>query len=156
MRLEIWHVGKTKNNWILEGETEYLKRCRRFTTIEEIIIPGAKSKSAASAKKAESERILMRVQRSPKIYTILLDERGKMRSSVEFAKHLENTFMHRGASLRFITGGPFGVSENVRQACDEMVSLSPMVFTHEMVRVVLMEQIYRAFTILRCESYHHV
>ncbi len=156
MRLEIWHVGKTKNNWIHEGETEYFKKCRRFTTIEEIIIPGAKSKSSVSAKKDESERILTRLERAPKIYTFLLDERGKMRSSVQFAKHLESTFMHRGASLRFITGGPFGVSDQVRNACDEMISLSPMVFTHEMVRVILLEQIYRAFTILRGESYHHV
>ena len=156
MRLEIWHVGKTKNNWILEGETQYLKKCRRFSAIEESVIPGTKSKSAAIAKKEESERILARLQRAPKIYTILLDERGKMRSSVEFAKHLENTFMHRGASLRFITGGPFGVSEKVRQACDEIISLSPMVFTHEMVRLILLEQIYRAFTILRGESYHHI
>jgi len=156
MRLEIWHVGKTKNKWIHEGESQYLQRCRRFTTIEEIMLPAAKSKSATAARKEESESILARLQRAPKMYTMLLDERGKMRSSVEFARHLENTFMHRGSSLRFITGGPFGVDEKVRQACDEIISLSSMVFTHEMVRVILLEQVYRAFTILRGESYHHI
>jgi 23S rRNA (pseudouridine1915-N3)-methyltransferase len=155
MRLEIWFVGKTKTKWIQEGENQYLQKCRRFTAIEEIIIPDAKSKTAAISTKEESERILTRLRRAPRIYTLLLDERGKMRSSVEFARHMENTFMHRGAALRFITGGPYGVSETVRQACDEVISLSPMVYTHELVRVILMEQIYRAFTILRGESYHH-
>jgi 23S rRNA (pseudouridine1915-N3)-methyltransferase len=156
MRLEIWYVGKTKNKWIQEGENHYLKKCRRFTKVEEIVIPGAKSSSSAIVKKEESERIMKRLQRAPKIYTILLDERGKMRSSVDFAHNLENIFMHRGASLRLITGGPFGVGEDVRHACDEVLSVSKMVFTHEMIRVILMEQIYRAFTILRGESYHHI
>jgi len=155
MHLEVWHVGKTKNKWIQEGEKHFRHKCRRFTSIEEILIPSTKSKSSLAAKNEESGRIVARIQRAPKIYTILLDERGKMRSSIEFARHLEHTFMHRGASLRFITGGPFGVDENVRQACDEVISLSPMVFTHEMVRIILLEQIYRAFTILRGESYHH-
>ncbi len=156
MRLEIWIVGKTKTKWIHEGEIEFTKRCRRFTSIEEIVIPGGKSKTATISKIEESDRILDRLKRSPKVYTILLDERGKLRSSVDFSRHLENTLMHRGASLRFITGGPFGVNEHVRQACDEVISLSPMVFTHELVRVILLEQIYRAFTILRGESYHHI
>jgi len=156
MLLEILHVGKTKNRWIREGETHYIQKCRRFSSIEEIIITGTKSKSPSVAKKEESERILKQLQRGPKIYTLLLDERGKTRSSVVFARHLEKTLMHRGASLRFITGGPYGVSEGVRDACDEVISLSPMVFTHEMVRVILLEQIYRAFTILRGESYHHI
>jgi 23S rRNA (pseudouridine1915-N3)-methyltransferase len=156
MRLEIWYVGKTKNNWILEGEKQYLKKCRRFVTIEEIIISGEKSNSPVLAKKEESDRIITRLKKAPKMYTILLDERGKMRSSVDFAKHLDSTFMHRGAAMRFITGGPFGVSDQVRQSCDEVISISKMVFTHEMIRVILLEQIYRAFTILRGESYHHI
>lgn len=156
MRIEVCHVGRTKSKWLMEGEQFYLKKCRRYGKVEVKYLPAGKHNNPVQSQLQEAKTIEDHINKGQSMYTILLDERGRLRTSVEFAKHIDNIAMHRGGSIRFITGGPYGVSDEIRDRCDEMISLSAMVFTHEMVRTIFMEQLYRAFTILRGESYHHV
>lgn len=156
MRLEVWHVGKTKESWADKGITAYTRKISRYAAISEIIIKEERSKTPSVVRQKESERILTKLQQSQGMHTILLDERGKLMNSIEFSGMLEHCFMHRGPSVRFISGGPFGVTEEVRKEADALLALSPMVFPHDLVRLILLEQLYRAFTILRGESYHHI
>ena len=156
MRIEVCHIGKTKEKWLSSGEEFYLKKCKRYYPVKTKVINVTRETAPERAKTKEAEKIISYLQTAPKHYNILLDERGKMHDSIAFARHLEKLAMHQGGAIRFITGGPFGVTDQVRASVHEMVSFSPMVFTHEMVRVLLLEQLYRAMTILRGESHHHI
>ena len=156
MKIEICHVGATREKWIRQGEEVYIKKCKRFTPINVKHIKSSKATDANRARLEDSGNILEYLAKSPKAFNILLDERGDSYDSPGFAKFVDNKLMHFGGSLRFITGGPFGVTVELRASCDAVISLSKMVFTHEMIRVILLEQLYRAFSILRGESYHHV
>ena len=155
MRIEICHTGKTREPWIQNGEDYFLKKTRRFTKIGMHYISGSRASEPERAKREDSQAVLKYLEKAPKQYNILLDERGKLRDSIAFARHLEHIAMHKGGAIRFISGGPYGVTKDVVKACDESISISPMVFTHELIRLILLEQVYRAFTILRGESYHH-
>ncbi len=156
MRIEVCHVGVTKEKWIRNGEDFYISKCKRFTKIQTKIVKTNRVSDPARAREEDARNLLEYLSQAPKAYNVLLDERGKTFDSPAFAKFIDHKLMHFGGSLRFITGGPFGVTDQFRDACDAMLALSPMVLTHEMVRVVLLEQLYRAFTILRGESYHHI
>ena len=128
MRIEICHVGKTREAWVKSGEEYFVKKCKRFSGIRTQIIRGSRSPTASMATQQDSAAILDFLKKNPREYNILLDERGTMRDSIEFARHLEHISMHKGGAIRFITGGPFGVTGEVREACDELMSISPMVF----------------------------
>jgi len=156
MRIEVCHVGATKEKWIRNGEDFYISKCKRFTKIQTKIVRSTRVSDPARAREEDARNLLDYIKQAPKAFNVLLDERGKALDSPAFARFIEHKLMHFGGSVRFITGGPFGVSDEFRDASDEMLALSSMVFTHEMVRVVLLEQLYRAFTILRGESYHHI
>ena len=116
-------------------------------------LKNAASLSKEQVKEKEGESILGNI--GPRDSVILLDERGKEYTSIEFAKEIERMMVSGGKNIVFVTGGAFGFSDAVYARCDGKVSLSKMTFTHQMVRAVFTEQLYRAFTIIKGEPYHH-
>lgn len=155
MKIELWTVGKTRMAWLREGEAHYLKRCRRFAECTVAVIPSERSGDPSTIIARESQRLMDRLQRTRPAVNILLSDSGHAHDSHGFAKELDKLAIGYGGRLRFIIGGAYGVSGQVRVKMERSLSLSPMTFPHELVRVVFLEQLYRAFTILRGESYHH-
>jgi len=149
-------VGKTDFSWVKEGLELYVSRLRRYVPFSLEEIPHLKNASALSEaviKEKEGEIILSKLR--PSDYVILLDEHGREYRSVEFASKLEALLSRNSRDIVFIIGGAYGFSEAVYSRSDEKISLSKMTFSHQMVRVVFAEQLYRAFTILKGEPYHH-
>jgi len=148
MRVRIIWVGRTKERFIEEGIKKYLKYLRQYTDmqIEEIKEERGAKKDMALQK--EGKRILSLSDRY-----ILLDERGKLIDSFGFASILKEK--EPSGKVDFVLGGAFGVSKEVKERAEETISLSPMTLTHEIARIVFLEQLYRAFTIIKGKDYHH-
>lgn len=156
MKIKIICIGKTQKSFLIEGEKEYLKRLSHYVQVEKIEIPdikNAKKMSEQQIMEEEGKLILSKV--SPGGLLVLLDEQGKERSSVGFSKWIQERMNRGGKHITFVIGGPYGFSQEVYQAANEKVSLSQMTFSHQMIRMFFCEQLYRAFTILRNEPYHH-
>ena len=143
MKLRVLWVGKTREPWLAEGIKEYLRKLRPFATVEVVEI---KEDKGDSARGKEAGRLLK--QAGGEFY--LFDERGKQMSSEELAGLLKDK-----VKAQFVIGGPFGVSDEVREKAKGMIGLSRMVFTHEMARVIVLEQLYRACMINAGRAYHH-
>ena len=155
MKITLLTVGKTDIGWVREGLETYVARLRHYVPVELHEIPELKNVSSltqAQIKEKEGERILAVVK--PADTVLLLDEAGKEYRSVEFAREIERR-LSAGKNLVFVIGGAYGFSDAVYRRGDGKVSLSKMTFSHQMVRAVFAEQLYRAFTILRGEPYHH-
>jgi 23S rRNA (pseudouridine1915-N3)-methyltransferase len=155
MRIEIMMVGRTRLPWVSEGEAYYVKRLGRYVQYASVIIPATKGSNLSQIVDMESQRILHKMHSGTRAFNILMIDTGKAYTSPEMARRIESITRSYGPAVRFIVGGAYGVSEEVRKEVDACISLSPMTFPHEMVRIVLLEQLYRAFTILRGERYHH-
>ncbi len=140
----VW-VGKTKENFIREGIEKYLRLIERFINIEVIELKDEKNQGTERAKKKEADRILKTAQRY-----ILLSENGRLMNSKDFSGYI---FSRENPVL--VIGGPFGVSREVEERAVDVISLSPMTLTHELARLMLLEQIYRAITIKKGMRYHH-
>ena len=156
MKIKLIVVGKTNAKYLLEGEREYEKRLRHYTKFEEIIVQEIKQSgklSESEFKKKEGQLILGKLENSD--YVILLDEKGKSFSSLEFSEFLQQKMNSSLKSLVFVVGGAFGFSDQVYQRANSKLSLSKMTFSHQMVRLIFKEQLYRGFSILRGEKYHH-
>ena len=156
MKIKLIIIGKTNSKYLLEGEMEYQKRLSHYIKFEEIIIPDVKQSGKLSEnelKKKESQLILGKLENSD--HVILLDDKGKSYSSVEFADFLQQKMISSLKSLVFVVGGAFGFSDEVYQRANSKVSLSKMTFSHQMIRLIFKEQLYRGFSILRGEKYHH-
>ncbi len=141
---------------MIEGENEYLKRLGHYVSVERIEIPDLKNQknlSIEQIKTLEGKEILAKVNSGEQV--ILLDEKGKQFSSVDFSNYLQTKFNSGGKALVFVIGGAFGFSEEVYASAQGKLSLSPMTFSHQMVRMIFFEQLYRAMTILKGEPYHH-
>ena len=155
MRVSLLTVGKTDIKWVSEGLEVYSSRLQHYIPFEVREIPELKNVSALSKeqiKTAEGRLILKALKDSDEL--ILLDERGKEFRSVEFADWLQRKFQ-QGRDLVFVIGGAYGFSQEVYQRANGMISLSKMTFSHQMVRTIFVEQLYRALTIMKGESYHH-
>ena len=155
MKITLLVVGKTTNTALEAMISDYQKRLTHYVPFELRVLPelkNAKSLSFEQQKQAEGEMILKSV--GPSSQVILLDEHGKEYRSVEFASWMEKQ-MSSGRDLVFVVGGPYGFSQEVYRHANGLISLSQMTFSHQMVRLVFVEQIYRAMTILRGEPYHH-
>ncbi|MBO4469949.1 MAG: 23S rRNA (pseudouridine(1915)-N(3))-methyltransferase RlmH [Bacteroidales bacterium] len=155
MRVTLLTVGKTDIKWVSEGLEVYSSRLPHYIPFELREIPELKNVSALSKdqiKTAEGKLILKALKDSDDL--ILLDERGKEFRSVEFADWLQRKFQN-GRDLVFVIGGAYGFSQEVYSRAGGMISLSKMTFSHQMVRTIFVEQLYRALTILKGESYHH-
>lgn len=156
MKIIFLFTGKTDSGWIKEGFDQYWSRLRHYADIELIELPPPKNAARfepAELSRAEGEIQLAKIGDSDRL--VLLDERGKEFSSVELASWMEKQQLAGYRRLVFLIGGPFGFSEAVYKRADAQLSLSKMTFSHQMVRTILAEQVYRAFTIIRGEKYHH-
>ncbi len=156
MKVKLLLVGKSTEDWLQSGIRLYTSRLKRYVSFEMMVIPELKQASALSVeqiKEKEGELIIARIKSSDDV--ILLDERGKCYSSEDWARHLEQKMIYGSKDLLFVAGGAYGFSEKVYQSADEKLSLSQMTFSHQMVRLFFLEQLYRAFTIIKGEPYHH-
>ncbi len=156
MKIVIIAVGKTSTGYVACGVEEFLKRANRYVPTELIVIPDVKSSKALSedAQKQQEGRSIIAALQPGDIVT-LLNEGGKELTSREFSLMIERRMVQGIKRLVFVIGGPYGFSNEVYERADSKLSLSRMTFTHEMVRLFFMEQIYRAMTIMRGEPYHH-
>lgn len=155
MDIKLLTVGKTDVKWVKEGLDLYVSRLSHYVPFSLVEIPQLKNVSSFSKdqiKEKEGELILRQLRTSDLVW--LLDERGKQYTSLEFADFIQKA-LSRGRDLVFVVGGAYGFSKDVYSRADGMVSLSKMTFSHQMVRTVFAEQIYRAFTIIKGEPYHH-
>ena len=158
MKIRILAVGKLKEAYFKEAEKEYLKRLSSFadTSVTELAdFPSSKTDTDAErdiVKEKEGKEILKNVKSSQ--YLVLLSLNGKMEDSVSFSNHLSKMLERSGANLTFVIGGSLGVSEEVKKRANEKIKLSPMTFPHQLARIILLEQLYRAFKIAHNEPYH--
>ena len=156
MKIAFLLNGKTTDKNISDVIDLYSGRIKKYAIFELITLPelkNTKSMPLPEQKAREGKRILQSV--SGDDYVILLDERGKEFRTVEFASFIEKLFMTSGKRILFIVGGPLGFSDEVYSRADFRISLSKMTFPHQLVRVLFLEQLYRSFTIIKGEPYHH-
>lgn len=156
MKITLLTVGKTDKDWVRQGMDIYISRLKHYIPFAVVEIPELKNVSSLSkeqVKSREGELILKNIR--PTDDVILMDERGKQYSSVELAKVLQDKISYNGKDIVFVIGGAYGFSEEVYSRANSKISLSRMTFSHQMVRAIFAEQIYRAFTIMRGEPYHH-
>ena len=156
MKIVLLTIGKTSEKYLIEGIAQYQKRLKHYTQFEmlEILnIKNAKNFSNAELIKKEGELILKQLQNSD--HLILLDNKGKDFTSTKFAEKLQSWMLSGKKRLVFVVGGAYGFSEEMCSRGNEKLSLSKMTFSHQMVRLFFVEQIYRGYTILNNEPYHH-
>ena len=156
MKIVLLVVGRTVESHFIQGIEEYSKRLAHYVPFEIAVIPelrNTKSLSTDQQKEREADFILKSFL--PGDYIVLLDEHGKEMRSLEFADYMKRKMNTVNKRLVFIIGGPYGFSEKVYQAANEKISMSKMTFSHQMIRLIFVEQIYRAMTILNGGPYHH-
>ena len=156
MKIVFLTVGKTEDAYLKEGIDKYVKRLKHYTKLELIEINELKNTKALTPeqqKVKEAELILKKL--SPLDHVVLLDEKGVEHSSKQFATYLDKKAIASTSSLFFIVGGPYGFDESVYARANDKFSLSRMTFSHQMIRLLFVEQLYRAFTIIKGEPYHH-
>ena len=156
MKIALIQVGKTNENYIQTGIREYQKRLRNYIVFEEITVAEAKNKKKTiKEQKAEEAKNIIKEIKGGDI-VILLDEKGKEYSSPEFAKFLQKKMNQSPKRIVFVLGGPFGFDQSIYDLYNQKFALSKMTFTHQMVRLFFIEQIYRGFAILNNSPYHHI
>jgi 23S rRNA (pseudouridine1915-N3)-methyltransferase len=157
MRIKLIFIGKTVFSYINDGIIIFEKRLSHYAPFEIITIDGSKksatSKNELVQKQYEAELILKKIK--PNDYLVLLDERGKEYNSVQFSGALQKLMSSLQSNLIFIVGGAYGFDEKVYKRANMLLSLSKMTFSHQMIRLFFLEQLYRAMTIIRNEPYHH-
>lgn len=153
VRIRLILVGRTDRGYVDEGLSDYLGRIGRMATVDTIIVPEERSGGAAHRQRAEGERLLAALK--PEERVVALDERGKPLGSTEFAARLTAWRDQGGRHVAFVVGGSYGLSDEVRKRADLVLSLSAMTFPHQLVRVILAEQLYRALMIMNGKPYHH-
>lgn len=155
MAIKILAIGKTNKGFTLDGLNEYLGRLKRYIPFQWKEVPDIKRSNKTTQheiKQREAEIILKEV--SSTTFLILLDENGKQFTSEKFANYLEKKMVNE-PDILFVIGGAYGFDQSVYDRSNEKLSLSEMTFSHQMVRMFFVEQIYRAFTIIKGEPYHH-
>jgi 23S rRNA (pseudouridine1915-N3)-methyltransferase len=156
MKISLWTIGKNNEPYVKAGIDEFTKRISRYFPVEWTIIPVPKNAGMLSEmdlKKKEAETILQWLR--PEDYLIALDEKGKQLSSEGLAQFLQTRSNESVKNIIFLIGGAFGLDNQVLSKAKFTWSLSSLTFPHQLVRLILAEQIYRACTILRNEKYHH-
>lgn len=153
MNIAIVVVGKTSMDWLSTGIKEYSDRLSHYAQVEFRIIPPAGNLPASVAMEKEGVAILAKIQPKEKVF--VLDEKGDEFTSVKLAGFLEKHMNSGVNSMVFVTGGAYGISDAVKSRADGVISFSNFTFTHQMIRLLLMEQLYRAFTIIKGRPYHN-
>lgn len=156
MKLTLILIGKTDDDYIKSGYDEYINRLKRYISFKTVIIPALKNaKNLSVEQQKNDEGVLIEKQIQSSDFIVLLDEFGAEQRSVEFADFLQKRMNSGIKNLVFIVGGPYGFSEEIKKIANYKLSLSKLTFSHQMVRILCVEQIYRAFTIFKGEPYHH-
>ena len=156
MKIKLICIGKTDAEYLKQGIAVYEKRLTHYTGFEIIEIPdirNSKNMSEAQQKEAEGKKILDLINNTDKL--VLLDEKGKEFTSEKFASFFEKQLLQSIRSLVFVIGGPYGFSQELYERAGEKLALSQMTFSHQMIRLFFVEQVYRAHTIMKGEPYHH-
>ncbi len=155
MKVEVWAIGKTAETYLQTGIALYEKRLSHYLPFAWVCLPAPKVKQHEPhhLKHAEAQQVLARL--TPDDYLVLLDERGQQLSSTELARWLEQRLQLPTRRLVFLIGGAYGFSADLYARANAQLSLSRLTFSHQMVRLFLLEQLYRAMTILRNEPYHN-
>jgi 23S rRNA (pseudouridine1915-N3)-methyltransferase len=156
MKLVLLVVGKTEEPYLMEGITIYLNRLKHYISVTFTVLPAlknAKNLNPTQQKEKECEHLLKAIAAYDCV--VLLSEEGRSFRSLEFARYIENAAVNSVGNIVFIVGGPFGVDDRIRKRANLILSLSAMTFSHQMVRLFFVEQLYRAMTILKNEGYHH-
>lgn len=154
MKIEIWWIGKTFQDFTQKGYAEFLKRIQKFNATEIIEIADIKGQNNPKIlKNLEAEKILAKLK--PDDYLILLDEKGKYFSSVEFADFIQKKENQSIKKLVFLIGGAYGFDDKIYERANDKISLSKMTFSHQLIRLIFMEQLYRAYTIIHNFPYHN-
>ena len=156
MNIVFLTVGKTEASYWKEALAEYQRRLQHYVPFELQVLPDIKNtKNLTKTEQKNQEGVLIRKALQAGDWCVLLDEQGKEYTSMEFAAYLEKKIQIVSRRLVFVIGGPYGFSDEVYQIASERLSLSKMTFSHQMIRQIFVEQLYRAMTILRGEPYHH-
>ena len=156
MKIVFLTVGKTEDAYLKEGIDKYVKRLKHYTKFETVELDALRNTKALTPeqqKAKEAEMILKKL--SPLDHVVLLDENGTEFSSKQFANYLNKKAITSTSTLFFIVGGPYGFDQTVYARANDKLSLSRMTFSHQMIRLLFTEQLYRAFTIIKGEPYHH-
>ncbi len=157
MKITLLVIGKTDKDFVIKGIEEYRKRLVHYVPFEMIVIPDIKNtKNMSEQQQKQKEGTLILSKIKPADTLLLLDENGKTFSSVQFSQFIEQKMIDGNKNIVFVIGGPYGFSDEVYQAAQGKISLSKMTFSHQMIRMIFIEQLYRAMTIIKGEPYHHI
>lgn len=155
MKIRIIAINKTDKGWIQDGVDTYFQRVKRYVSAELLILEGVANSKRSSVEVMKEEGVKLMKQIRSGDFVVLLDEKGKRFDSTGFSGWINQKMIHGSGDLVFLIGGAYGFDLPVRNRANEVISLSDMTFTHQMIRIFFLEQLYRAFTILRNEPYHH-
>jgi len=156
MKIILLTVGKSTNSHLIKLQEEYQNRLKFYIPFEMLVIPELKNtKNLSIGEQQEKEADLILKQLDPSDEVVLLDEKGKQFTSMGFSEFISKKMLASHKRMIFVIGGPYGFAERVYQRANSKISLSAMTFSHQMIRLIFVEQLYRAMTILKGEPYHH-
>ena len=155
MIIELWAIGKTSFSFVDEGEQVFVKRLKNYTKFDVKVLQSPKKKSKVSSEIKRNEAILILNKLDTTDFLVLLDEKGKEHSSRTFSGWIEKLQVTGKRKLVFLIGGAFGFDASVYERSNAKVSLSKMTYSHQLIRLIFLEQLFRAFTIIRNEPYHN-
>jgi len=156
MKLVLLMTGKTDQTWIKEGVAEYEKRISRYSRFEMVTLPDVKNpgnRSSDAVKEKEAEKMLSVIKSDD--HVVLLDEHGKSYTTVALAAYMRGAMMLPKKRMVFVIGGPWGFHQSVRERADHILSLSDLTFSHQVVRLLFAEQLYRVLSLIAGDPYHH-
>lgn len=156
MKIELAVIGKTSIGYLKQGIDEYIKRLKHYVPFEIKYIDDIKNTKNISEdqqKRTEGTKILSLLDKSD--YVVLLDEHGKEYTSMQYSSYIQMRMLSGAKKVVFVIGGPYGFSQEVYDRANDKISFSKMTFNHEMIRLIFTEQLYRAYTIINHEPYHH-
>jgi len=156
MKIKLIVVGKTHAKYLIQAEEEYQQRLKHYIKFEKVIVPdlkNSKNLTPIEQNRREGELIISKIEKNEEV--VLLDDKGVEFTSIKFAQFINQKMIQSTRCLTFIIGGAYGFSDEVYTRANAKLSLSKMTFSHQMVRMIFKEQLYRAFTILKGEKYHH-
>ncbi len=156
MKITLIAIGKTEEKYLIEGIEKYINRLKHYINFSFLAFPDVKNvKNLSEAQQKAKEAELIHKQINSGDVVILLDEKGKKYSSVAFSAYLNKQMIGSIQHIIFVIGGPYGFDESVYKRANGLISLSDMTFSHQMIRLFFVEQLYRGFSILKGEPYHH-